>query len=211
MGFKIKKGFLVLPILLFVVGCGSSSFDEIEGPDVFYQISPSKTSIIRVRYTTDKGAPSIQLFDTKGNLLKNNTMAPVSGLLMTSSKNDSIRITYFVGKSDLDMFLPWFKTNKYNANRIGNYSINYNYEIHNTYLENKGSEIDSLCVDEKGQMTSVFLNEKLIAKKPTHLFVIKLSKMLLYDPLSKSYTPYTFANNRSLVKDYLEKILETYN
>ncbi len=206
----MKKMFLALPILLFVTGCGSSGFEELEGPEVFYQISPSEAGILRVRYTINKGAPSVQLFDTKGNLLKNNIIAPASGLLMTASKNDSIQITYFVGQSDLDMFLPWFKTNKYNMDRIGNYSINYNYEIQNTYLENKGSEIDSLSVDEKGQLTSVFLKGKLIAKKPTYLFVIKWSEILLYDPLSKLYTPYTFTNNSGLVKDYLKKILAVY-
>ncbi len=209
MGFKIEKRFLVV-ILFFLAACGSPSFDDIEGPDIFYQISPGEKNILRVRYTIDKGAPSIQLFDTKGNFLKDNTIVPASRMLMTASKEDSIRITYFVGQSDLDMFLPWFNTNKYNANRIDNYTINYNYEIHNTYLENKGSEIDSLGVEAKGQITSLYLNGKLIVKEPTHLFVVKLSKFMLYNPLSQSYTSYTF-KNKSLVKDYLEKILAAYN
>mgnify|MGYP006198287201 FL=1 len=91
-----------------------------------------------------------------------------------------------------------------------NYTINYNYEIHDTYLENKGSEIDSLGVEANGQITSLYLNGKLIVKEPIHLFVVKLSKFMLYNPSSQSYTPYTF-KNKSLVKDYLEKILAAYN
>ena len=206
MGFKINKVFLLLYVLALITGCSRSNFEELEGSDIFYQINAGKTDIIRMRYTIDKGAPSIQLFDKKGNLLQNSVIIPNSILLLTAVKKDSIQITYFVGQSDLKIFLPWFRTNQSNPKRIGNYSIHYNYEIRNTYLESIGSEIDSLSIDCNAQLTSVFFKHKLITKKPAYLFIVKSSEMLLYNPTIKTYTKYTFAD-KSLARFYMEKSL----
>lgn len=206
---KIKNIYLLLS-LLSIIACGDPNFDKFEGPGFSYQIGAGKTDIVRVRYTTDKGAPSIQLFDTKGNLKEKVTIAPYMGLRLTAMQNDTIQMTYTVGQSDLNIFLPWFKKNKYNSAHIGNYSIRYNYEIQNEYLENEGSDIDSLYIDKNTQMLSLFLKQKLIAKKPMYLFRIGSSEITLYDPGSKSYTPYRFAENKNIVNDYLKKILALY-
>jgi len=211
MGDKIKKWFLLLHFCLFVIaGCGSADFGELEGPNVFYQIYTGDQNILRIRYTIGEGAPYIQLFDNKGNLLQESVVAPESGFLVTSVKNDLVQITYFVGESDLDMFLPWFKTNKFNPTRIGKYSINYNYEIRNSYSDNKGSKIDSLNVDITANTTSLFLKGKLVATRPTYLLILKSSEFLAYDPENKVYTPYQLVN-KDLTINYLKKILAVYD
>lgn len=207
---KIKKICLLLPLLLSIIACEHHDFDKFEGTGFSYQISAGKTDIVRIRYTTDEGAPSIQLFDTKGRLKEEVTIAPYVGLGLTAMKNDTIQMTYTIGQSDLNMFLPWFKKNKYNSTRIGNYSIRYNYEIRNEYLENEGSETDSLYIDKNKQMMSLFLKKKLIVKKPMYLFRVESSELSLYDPSSKSYTPYTFAANKNIAEEYLKKVLALY-
>ncbi|MBE9599491.1 hypothetical protein [Pedobacter sp. MC2016-24] len=208
MGSKINMLFLLL--CLFVVGCGNPNFNELEGPNVFYQVCPVDKDIIRIRRTSGEGAPSVQLFDKKGSQLQNSIITPMGIFLVTSIKNDTLQVTYFVGQSDLEMFLPWFKTNRSNPYRIGQYSIHYSYEIHNKYSETKGSEIDSLIVDKKAQTTWLFLKGKLIDTRPTHLLILKSSELVAYDPKNKSYTPYPLVN-KDLAKDYLNKILATYD
>ncbi|MGQ7855565.1 hypothetical protein ACUN24_15140 [Pedobacter sp. WC2501] len=210
MGSKINKLFLLLYLCIFAVGCGERHFDELEGPDISYQICPGKTDILCIRRTIDKGAPLIQLFDNRGNLLESYVLASMAGFQVTAMGNNSIQITYFVGQSDLEMFLPWFKKNKFNPNHIGKYAINYNYEIHNEYSESEGSGIDSLNVDKMAQTTSLFLKGKLIATRPTYLLILKSSELLAYEPKDKVYTPYLLGNN-DLAKDYLNKILANYD
>jgi|GEM_PF-3405600 len=207
---KINRLFLVLCLCIFALGCGEPRFNELEGPAIIYQVCPAKTDILRIRSTIDKGAPSIQLFDKKGRKLQTSIIAPMSGFMVTAMENDSIQITYFVGQSDLVFFLPWFKKNKFNSNRIGKYSIHYNYEIHNKYSETSGSEIDSLTVNKKAQKTLLFLKGKLIATIPTYLLILKSSELIAYSPINKQYTPYLLVN-QDLAKDYLNKILARYN
>ncbi|MGG5211118.1 hypothetical protein ACQWU4_19550 [Chryseobacterium sp. MIQD13] len=207
---KIKNICLLLPLLLSIIACGHPDLDKFEGTGFSYQISAGKTDIVRARYTTDEGAPSIQLFDIKGNLKEEATITPYSGLGLTAMKNDTIQMTYVVGENE-QMFLSWFKRIEYiNPTRIGNYSIRYNYEIQNEYFENEGSEIDSLYIDKNTKMMSLFLKHKLITKKPMYLFRIEFSEITLYDPVSKLYTPYTFAGNRSFFEEYLKKVLDLY-
>lgn len=210
MGFKIKKNFFLLLLFSFL-SCGNSNFGKFEGAGFSYQVIAGKTDIMRIRYTTDEGAPSIQLFDIKGNLKEKVTIAPYMGIGLTAIKNNTIQITYTVGQRDLNMFLSWFERNKdINPNRIGNYSIQYNYEIQNEYLENEGSKIDSLYIDKNTQMMYLFLKQKLIVKKPMYLFRVEPTEILLYDSSSKSYTPYIFTKNKNMVKDYFEKVLDLY-
>ncbi len=210
MGFKIKKNFFLLLLFSFL-SCGNSNFGKFEGAGFSYQVIAGKTDIMRIRYTTDEGAPSIQLFDIKGNLKEKVTIAPYMGIGLTAIKNNTIQITYTVGQCDLNMFLSWFERNKdINPNRIGNYSIQYNYEIQNEYLENEGSKIDSLYIDKNTQMMYLFLKQKLIVKKPMYLFRVEPTEILLYDSSSKSYTPYIFTKNKNMVKDYFEKVLDLY-
>lgn len=202
---------MFLPLLLSILACGNSNFDKLEGIGFSYQISAGKTDIVRVRYTTDEGAPSIQLFDTKGNLKDKVIIAPYMGLGLTAMKNDTIQMTYTIGQSDINIFLPWFERNKnINPSRIGNYSIRYSYEIQNEYLENECSEIDSLYIDKNTQIMSLFLKQKLITKKPMYLFRVKSSEIILYDPVSKSYTPYKFVDNKNIAQEYLKKVLALY-
>lgn len=209
-GQKIKSIYLLLPVLLSIIACGNSNFEKLEGTGFSYQISAGKTDIIRVRFTTDEGAPSIQLFDTKGKLKEETTIAPYSGLGLTAMKNDTIQMTYVVGEND-QMFLSWFKKNKYNPTRIGNYSIRYNYEIRNVYFKDQDPvQADSLYIDKNTQMMSLFFKQKLIAKKPMYLFTVDSSNISLYDPVSKSYTPYTFVDNKNIVEEYLKKVLGLY-
>ncbi|PWN67038.1 hypothetical protein C1638_000020 [Chryseobacterium oncorhynchi] len=197
--------------MLSLIGCGNSNFDKLEGTGFSYQIGAGKTDIVRVRYTTDEGAPTIQLFDTEGNFKQQATITPYSGLKLTSVKNDTIQITYITGEND-QMFLNWFKRINYiNPTRIGNYSIRYNYEIRNEYnIDQDSLHVDSLYIDKNTQMMSLFLKQKLIAKKPMYLFMIRSSDIALYDPLNKSNIPYTFADNKSIVEEYLKKVLALY-
>jgi hypothetical protein len=208
MRFKINILFLLL--CLFIVGCGDPNFNELEGSNVFYQVYPGDKNIIRIRRTSGEGAPLVQLFDKKGIQLKNSIVTPMGIFLITSIKNDTLQVTYFVGQSDLEMFLPWFKTNRSNPRSIGQYSIHYNYEIHNKYSETKGSEIDSLNLDKKTQTTSLFLKGKLITIRPTYLLILKASELVAYDPKNRAYTPYPLVN-KDLAKDYLNKILAMYD
>lgn len=208
---KIKSMCLLLALLLSIIACGHPDFDKFEGIGFSYQISAGKTDIVRARYTTDEGAPSIQLFDTKGRLKEEATIAPYMGLGLTAVKNDTIQMTYTIGQSDLNMFLLWFKKNKYNPTRIGNYLIRYNYEVQNEYnIDQDSVHVDSLYIDKNTQMMSLFLKQKLIAKKPMYLFRVKYSEIKLYDPVSKSHTPYTFANNKNIVEEYFKKVLALY-
>jgi len=209
MGRKIRNIWLFLTLLLFIMACGNPNFDKFEGTGFSYQISADKTDIIRVRYTTDAGAPLIQLFDTKGKLKEEAIIAPNAPLIMNGIINDTIQITYKIGEND-QMFLSWFKKNKYNPSRIGKYSIRYNYEIQNEYLENEVSEIDSLYIDKNTHIMSLFLKQKVIAKKPMYLFTVESSEITLYDPSSKSYIPYTFTDKRSIAEDYFKKVLALY-
>lgn len=198
-------------LLFSFLSCGNSNFGEFEGTGFSYQVISGKTDIVRIRYTTDEGAPSIQLFDMKGNLKEKVTIPPYMGIRLTAIKNSTIQITYTIGQRDLNMFLSWFERNKdINPSRIGNYSIQYNYEIQNEYLENEGSEIDSLYIDKNTQMMYLFLKQKLIVKKPMYLFRVGPSEILLYDSSSKSYTRYIFTKNKNMVKDYFEKVLDLY-
>ncbi|SEW47864.1 hypothetical protein SAMN05421841_3648 [Chryseobacterium wanjuense] len=207
---KIKNVCLLLPLLLSIIACGHPDFDKLGGTGFSYQISAGKTDIVRVRFTTDEGAPSIQLFDTKGNLKEEATIAPYSGLGLTAMKNDTIQMTYFVGEND-QMFLSWFKKNKYNPTRIGNYSIRYNYKVRNVYfMDQDPVQVDSLYIDKNTQMMSLFLKQKLIAKKPMYLFRVKSSEITLYDPSSESNIPYIFADNEGIVEEYLKEILALY-
>ncbi|AZA88356.1 hypothetical protein EG349_17055 [Chryseobacterium shandongense] len=198
--------------MLSIIACADPNFDKFEGTGFSYQISAGKTDIVRVRYTTDEGAPSVQLFDTKGRLKEKATITPYSGLELTAVKNNTIQMTYTVGQSDLNMFLPWFKRIKYiNPNRIGNYSIRYNYEIRNAFfMDQDPVQVDSLYIDKNTKMMSLFLKHKLIVKKPIYLFRVESSELSLYDPLSKSYTPYTFAANKNIAEEYLKKVLALY-
>lgn len=210
MGFKIKNIFLLLLLLLFI-GCENSNFDKLEGTGFSYQIFAGKTDIVRVRFTTDGGAPSIQLFNTKGKFKEEVTINPYNGLRFTAMKNGTIQMTYIIAQSDLDMFLPWFERNKYNnPNQIGHYSIRYNYKIQNEYLENEDSEIDSLYIDKNTQLMSLFLKQKVIAKKPMYLFRVESSEITLYDPSSKSYTLYTFVDNKNGVEECFKRVLALY-
>ncbi|MGG5211117.1 hypothetical protein ACQWU4_19545 [Chryseobacterium sp. MIQD13] len=209
---KIKNICLLLPLLLSLIACGHPDFDKFEGTGFSYQINAGKTDIVRARYTTDEGAPSIQLFDTKGRLKEEATIAPYMGLGLTAMKNDTIQMTYTIGQSDLNMFLPWFKKNKYNPTHIGNYLIRYNYEIRNEYnIDQDSVQLDSLYIDKNTQMMSLFLKQKLIAKKPMYLFRVESSEISLYDPVSKSYTPYIFAGNKNIGEEYIKKVLALYN
>lgn len=198
-------------LLFSLLSCGNSNFSKFEGTGFSYQVIAGKTDIVRIRYTTDEGAPSIQLFDMTGNLKEKVTIAPYMVIGLTAIKNNTIQITYTIGQRDLNVFLLWFERNKdINPSRIGNYSIQYNYEIQNEYLENEGSEIDSLYIDKNTQMMSLFLKQKLVVKKPMYLFKVEPSEILLYDSSSKSYTPYIFTKNKNMVKDYFEKVLDLY-
>ncbi|NQX40226.1 hypothetical protein SAMN05421820_105109 [Pedobacter steynii] len=210
MGSKINKLFLLLYLWLFAVGCGRLDFNEVEGPNVFYQVCPSEHDIIRIRRTSGEGAPSVQLFDKKGNQLQEFTIAPMGVFLVSSMTKDSIQITYFVGQSDLEMFLPWFKTNRSNPERIGQYSIRYSYEVQNAHLVNDDSKIDSLDVNRKTRVVSLFFKGSLVDTWPAHLLILRSSQLRAYDPNSRAYTPYTFTNG-DLAKDYLDKILAIYH
>ena len=209
---KIKNICLLLPLLLSIIACADPNFDKFEGTGFSYQISADKTEIVRVRYTTDEGAPSVQLFDTKGRLKEEATITPYSGLGLTAVKNNTIQMTYTIGQSDLNMFLPWFKRIKYiNPNRIGNYSIYYNYEIQNAFfMDQDPVQVDSLYINKNTKMMSLFLKKKLIVKKPMYLFRVESSELSLYDPSSKSYTPYTFVANKNIAEEYLKKVLALY-
>lgn len=209
---KINNICLLLPLLLSIIACADPNFDKFEGTGFSYQISADKTEIVRVRYTTDEGAPSVQLFDTKGRLKEEATITPYSGLGLTAVKNNTIQMTYTIGQSDLNMFLPWFKRIKYiNPNRIGNYSIYYNYEIQNAFfMDQDPVQVDSLYINKNTKMMSLFLKKKLIVKKPMYLFRVESSELSLYDQSSKSYTPYTFAANKNIAEEYLKKVLALY-
>ncbi|MCJ8155338.1 hypothetical protein MKJ01_16350 [Chryseobacterium sp. SSA4.19] len=210
---KIKNIFLLLALSLSIIACGNSNFDKLEGIGFSYQVSADKSDIIRVRYTTDQGAPSIQLFDIKGRFKEEVTIAPSWPFGMTAMKNDTIQMTYIVGQRDLDMFLHWFKKkkSKYNPTHIGHYSIHYNYEIQDAFFADEDPvQVDSLFINKNTQMMSLFFKQKLIVKKPMYLFRVKSSEISLYDPSSKSYTPYTFAANKNIAEEYLKKVLALY-
>jgi len=210
MGFKIENIFLLLVLLLFTA-CENSNFDKREGTGFSYQIVAGKTDIVRLRFTTDEGAPSIQLFNTEGKLKKEVIIVPYNGLGLTAMKNDTIQMTYIIGQSDLTMFLPWFEKNRYNnPDKIGHYSIRYNYRIQNEYLENEGLVIDSLYIDKNTQFMSLFLKQKLIVKKPMYLFRVESSEITLYNPSNKSYTPFTFIDNKNVVEECFKKVLALY-
>lgn len=199
-------------LLFLFLSCRNSNFNNFEGVGFSYQISAGKTDIVRVRYTTDDGAPSIQLFDTKGRLKEEATIAPYMVLKLAAVKNHNIQMTYIVGQNDLNMFLPWFEKNKnINPNRIGSYSIRYNYEIRNVYFANQDSvQVDSLYIDKNTQIMSLFLKQKLIAKKPMYLFRVESSEITLYDEVSKSNIPYIFTDNKNIVQEYFKKVRALY-
>lgn len=211
---EIKSICLLLSLLLSFIGCENSNFDKLEGIGFSYQVGAGKTDIVRVRFTTDEGAPSIQIFDTKGRFKEEAIIAPSWPFRMTAIKNDTIQMTYIVEKSDLNMFLRWFQKekSKYYPSHIGHYSICYNYEIRNVYFANKDSvQVDSLYLDKSTQMMSLFLKQKLIVKKPMYLFRVESSAISLYDPSTNLYIPYTFAANKNIAEEYLKKVLALYN
>lgn len=210
---KIKNICLVLPLLLSIIACGHPDFDKFEGIGFSYQINAGKTDIVRARYTTDEGAPSIQLFDTKGRLKEEAIIAPSWPFRMTAIKNDTIQMTYIVGEGDLNIFLRWFtkEKGKYHPTHIGNYSIYYNYEIQNAFFTDQDPvQVDSLYIDKNTQTMSLFLKKKLIVKKPMYLFTVESSAISFYDPSSKSSIPYTFAANKNIADEYLKKVLALY-
>jgi len=210
---KIKSICLLLPLLLSIIACGDSNFDKLEGVGFSYQVSTGKTDIVRLRFTTDEGAPSIQIFDTKGRLKEEAIIAPSWPFRMTAIKNDTIQMTYIVGERELNIFLRWFtkEKGKYHPTHIGNYSIYYNYEIQNAFfMDQDPVQVDSLYIDKNTKMMSLFLKKKLIVKKPMYLFNVESSAISFYDPSSKSYRPYTFADNKNIAEEYLKKVLALY-
>lgn len=210
---KIKSIYLFIPLLLSIISCKNSNLNELEGAGFSYQISAGKKDIIRLRFTTDEGAPSIQLFDTMGKLKEEGTIAPSWPFGMTAIKNDTIQLTYIVGQRDLNMFLRWFKKKKSKNYpiHIGHYSIHYNYEIQDAFFADQDSvQIDSLYIDKNTQMMSLFFNQKLIVRKPMYLFMVRSSNIALYDPLNKSNIPYTFVDNKNITEEYLKEVLSLY-
>lgn len=201
--------FFFLCTLFFGTGCFAPDFDEPESANVFYQVYPGQEDILRIRRTRDEGAPSIQLFDKKGNQLEEFKISPMHIFNMTLVKNDSVQITYLLGQSDLEMFLPWFKTNKSNPDHIGRYKIRYNYEISNSYLESPGSSIDSLSIDKKSCTTTLFLKGVPVTTKATYLLLIKQDELLAYNPITKEYSRYPF-KEKDLSKEFLQKVLAVY-
>lgn len=207
---QVNNLIVILCVLILSTGCTNSEFNEIEDANVFYQIYPGEHQIIRLRRTIDAGAPLLQLFDKHGKHLDEFSIAPMGIFNLTLIRNNNIQITYLIGQSDLEMFLPWYKTNKSNPNHIGKYSISYTYKIQNAYLEKKGSEIDSISIDKKTNKTSLFLNRKLIALDPIYLLIVKDSEFLAYNPQTITYTPYKFAN-KNLKKVFFDQILSLYH
>lgn len=210
---KIKNICLLLPLLLCIIACRDSNFDKLEGVGFSYQVSTGKTDIVRLRFTTDEGAPSIQIFDTKGRLKEEAIIAPSWPFRITAIKNDTIQMTYIVGERDLNIFLRWFtkEKGKYHPTHIGNYSIYYNYEKQNAFfMDQDPVQVDSLYINKNTKMISLFLKKKLIVKKPMYLFRVESSELSLYDQSSKSYTPYTFAANKNIAEEYLKKVLALY-
>lgn len=210
---KIKSIYLFTPLLLSIIACENLNLNKLEGAGFSYQINAGKKDIIRLRFTTDEGAPSIQLFDTNGRFQEEAIIAPSWPFQMTAIKNDTIQLTYFIGQRDLNIFLNWLKKkkSKYYPSHIANYTIRYNYEIRNEYnIDQDSVLVDSLYIDKNTQMMFLFLKQKLIAKKPMYLFMVRSSDIVLYDPLNKSNIPYTFVDNKNITEEYLKEVLALY-
>ncbi|CAM3179080.1 hypothetical protein DRF59_20535 [Chryseobacterium flavum] len=210
---KIINICLLLLLLLSIIGCQRAGFDKFEGPNFSYQIGANKKDIIRLRFTTDEGAASIQLFDTNGRFREEAIIAQSWPFQITAIKNNTIQLTYFVGERDLKIFLNWFKKKKtkYYPTKIGNYSILYTYEIRNEFnIDQNPVQVDSLYIDKNTQIMSLFLQQKLIVKEPMYLFWVKSSELDLYDSVHKSNIPFIFVGNKNITEDYLKKILALY-
>lgn len=194
-------------LCVFIFACNSADFMKREGPNVSYQICPNNTDIFRLRRTIAQGAPTVQLFDKKGKLMQTITIAPQAPIMITKVENKLIQITYFVGSGDdLKFFLPWFQTNKYNPDHIGLYRIHYTYEISNEYKENKSTNIDSLSIDKKKKIVSVFLKGNLITALPIDVLFLSETELTSYDQKTSIHSSYIFVG-KSLFKDYLQGIL----
>ncbi|QKJ30313.1 hypothetical protein HQ865_11255 [Mucilaginibacter mali] len=213
MGYKIitqKKVFLSVCLFLSISACRRSDFLNSDDTDTSYQICPGISDIIRVKYPEENGAPTLQLFDNNGTLLKENTINPMSRFLLTEMNNKAIKITYFVGSGqNLAFFTKQFKENKYNPIQIGHYLITYTYKIEDEYLESKKVKIDVLKINEQNKTVSLFDKNKLIAIRPICLLSVNNSGLIFYDNNTSIHTLYEF-ERKSLFRDYLQKIINIY-
>ena len=200
----------MISFTLLAVSCGEPDFLKYKDDEISYQICPGISDIIRVEYPEDKGAPSLQLFDKDGKLLDNITINPIARFIITNINNSSIQITYFVASGqDFDFFIPLFKHNKYNPNRIGNYSINYKYEIENDYSEKQSYKIDSLEIDKQKRTVKLFTNKTLLVNLPIYSLNVNISGMTFYDTYTKTHVYYKF-EKKVLFRDYLSKVINIY-
>jgi hypothetical protein len=192
---------------MIVTSCGKPDFLKYGGDETSYQICPGMSDIIRTEYAEDRGAPSLQLFDKYGKLLKDITIAPIARFLITGINNNSIQITYFVASgTDFDFFISSFRHNKYNPNRIGSYSIKYKYEIENDYVEKRGSRIDSITMDKQKKSVALFYKKTLVINLPVFLLSADTSGLTFYDVYTKTHVYYKF-EKKTLLQDYMEKVM----
>ncbi|MCO5950975.1 hypothetical protein [Mucilaginibacter flavidus] len=196
---------------MIVSSCGEPDFLKFEGEETSYQICPGTFDIIRTKYSEDGGAPALQLFDKYGKLLEDITINPIARFLITSIKNSSIQITYFVGAGrDFDFFIQSFRHDKYNPSHIGNYSIKYRYEIENGYSEKQGGKVDSIGIDKQKKTVALFSKKALVINLPMCLLSVNISGLTSYDVNTKTHVYYAF-EKKGLFQDYLLRIVNIYS
>jgi hypothetical protein len=201
--------FLLICLTVIVASCGDPDFLKYEGEETSYQICPGTSDIIRNKYAEDSGAPQLQLFDKYGKLLEDVTINPLAPFLITSINNSSIQITYFVAAGmDFGFFIPAFRHDKFNPSRIGNYSINYKYEIEYDFSEERGGKVDSIEMDKQKKTVALFSKKVLVINLPICLLSVDISGLTFNDD-SKTPVFYEF-EKKALFKDYLRKVLNIY-
>ncbi|MEO6454682.1 MAG: hypothetical protein ABIN97_11440 [Ginsengibacter sp.] len=189
--------------------CSNNSFYEFDTDYTSYQIFCGENDIVRIVRTDGEGAGSLDLFNSRGVLAESIVLAQMEPLFMTKCQHNFIEINYVVAPSDLELFLPWFKTHKFNPTKIGNYRIKYSYIIDNNGGSTMNKNIDSLKVLKNDKTVKLFYKNTLIDKIPIHWLLVYPKYFSFYNAIDKATTFYNLSDSL-LVKKYLNDLLSMY-
>ncbi|MEO7212528.1 hypothetical protein [Mucilaginibacter sp.] len=214
MGFLKDRLFCVLNTylgvaLLLMSSCDNTDFVKFEGPDISYQIYAGQNEIVRIVRREENGPYSLQLFNQNGRLMRDVTMATPFPFRFIRCNNDSLTISYSVGQSDLELFLPWLKSNKFNPTEFGRYKIAYSYTIIGGKIERVNKNIDYLSVDRRKGKAKLFLQNKLVDEVAIETLGIYGSRLKYLSLHADTAITYNLIDSM-VVRKYLHDIVSSY-
>jgi hypothetical protein len=186
--------------------CNNESFSKFKNPDTSFQIYLGKAGILRAVNTDGEGARRLQLFEADGKIVDEVIMHN-EPFEISSWKNDLVEIKFLV--NDLRLFKPWFETNKFKPNKIGDMTIKYSYEMATGSTIREQAAIDSFLIDRPSSKVMFFLKDSLLDEVPIESLLIYESRFVYITMNNGLTTGIDYApNNKSLMNDFLNQMIE---